>query len=81
MTSLGMDKTDCPKASTAIEMWIESFEFFSGLYCLYDYRIPFLTFPRVKSWNEQFPPHPEPIYVDTHLIQEFYICGFSTGWR
>ena len=32
-------------------------------------RIPFLTFPRVKSWNEQFPPHPEPISVDGHLIQ------------
>ena len=32
-------------------------------------RIPFLTFPRVKSWNEQFPPHPEPVYVDSHLIQ------------
>jgi len=32
-------------------------------------RIPFLTFPRVKSWNEQFPPHPEPIFVDAHLIQ------------
>ena len=32
-------------------------------------RIPFLTFPRIKSWNEQFPPHPEPIFVDAHLIQ------------
>ena len=32
-------------------------------------RIPFLTFPRMKSWNEQFSPHPEPIYVDAHLIQ------------
>ncbi len=32
-------------------------------------RIPFLTFPRLKTWNEQFPPHPEAIPVDGHLIQ------------
>ena len=32
-------------------------------------RIPFLTFPRARSWNEQFPPHPEAIKLDTHLIQ------------
>ena len=51
-------------------MWIESFEFFSGAVLAYMItRIPFLTFPRVKSWNEQFPPHPEPVYVDAHLIQ------------
>ncbi len=56
-------------------------------------RIPFLTFPRVKSWNEQFPPHPEPIYVDAHLIQRilhmrlfywlaliFAIIPLTFGW-
>ena len=56
-------------------------------------RIPFLTFPRVKSWNEQFPPHPEPVYVDAHLIQRvlhmrlfywlalvFAIIPLSFGW-
>tara|TARA_B100000886_G_scaffold79729_1_gene51740 strand:+ start:177 stop:752 length:576 start_codon:yes stop_codon:yes gene_type:complete len=32
-------------------------------------RVPFLIFPRFKSWNQQFPPHPEPVYVDSHLIQ------------
>ena len=56
-------------------------------------RIPFLTFPRVKSWNEQFPPHPEPVYVDGHLIQRvlhmrlfywlalvFAIIPLTFGW-
>ena len=75
-------------------MWIESFEFFSGAVLAYMItRIPFLTFPRVKSWNEQFPPHPEPVYVDAHLIQRvlhmrlfywlalvFAIIPLTFGW-
>ena len=75
-------------------MWIESFEFFSGAVLAYMItRIPFLTFPRVKSWNEQFPHHPEPIYVDAHLIQRvlhmrlfywlalvFAIIPLTFGW-
>ena len=75
-------------------MWIESFEFFSGAVLAYMItRIPFLTFPRVKSWNEQFPPHPEPVSVDAHLIQRvlhmrlfywlalvFAIIPLTFGW-
>ena len=75
-------------------MWIEFFEFFSGAVMAYLItRIPFLTFPRVKSWNEQFPPHPEPIYVDAHLVQRilhmrlfywlaliFAIIPLTFGW-
>jgi hypothetical protein len=75
-------------------MWIESFEFFSGAVMAYMItRIPFLTFPRVKSWNEQFPPHPEPVYVDAHLVQRvlhmrvfywlalvFAIIPLTFGW-
>ena len=75
-------------------MWIESFEFFSGAVLAYMItRIPFLTFPRVKSWNEQFPPHPGPVYVDAHLIQRvlhmrlfywlalvFAIIPLTFGW-
>ena len=28
-----------------------------------------LTFPRMKSWNDQFTPHPEPIFVDGELLR------------
>ena len=75
-------------------MWAITFEFLSGAIMAYMItRIPFLTFPRVKSWNEQFPPHPEPIFVDAHLIQRlmhmrlfywlalvFAIIPLTFGW-
>lgn len=75
-------------------MWLELFEFFTGAVMAYLItRIPFLTFPRMKSWNEQFPPHPESIYVDGHLIQRvlhmrifywlalvFAIIPLTFGW-
>lgn len=75
-------------------MWIDFFEFFSGAIMAYLItRIPYLTFPRVKSWNEQFPPHPGPIYVDAHLVQRvlhmrmfywlaivFAIIPLTFGW-
>lgn len=54
----------------AINMWdmISNF-IFGAVFAHLITRIPFITFPRLKTWNEQFPPHPEPIYVDGHLIQ------------
>ena len=75
-------------------MLVEFFEFTTGAIMAYLItRIPFLTFPRVKSWNEQFPPHPEPVYVDEHLIQRilhmrifywlalvFAIIPLTFGW-
>lgn len=75
-------------------MWLIGFEFLSGAVLAYLItRIPFLTFPRVKSWNDQFPPHPEPIFVDGHLIQRllhmrlfywlaliFAIIPLTFGW-
>tara|TARA_B100000683_G_scaffold74338_1_gene73105 strand:- start:8005 stop:8592 length:588 start_codon:yes stop_codon:yes gene_type:complete len=52
------------------EMFYEAFEFTIGAMLAYLItRVPFLTFPRVKSWNQQFSPHPEPVFVDGHLIQ------------
>ena len=75
-------------------MLLELFEFLSGAVMAFLItRIPFLTFPRLKSWNEQFPPHPEPIYVDAYLIQRvlhmrlfywlaviFAIIPLTFGW-
>jgi len=54
----------------AIEMWdIISNFLFGAIFAHLITRIPFLTFPRLKTWNEQFTPHPEAIPVDGHLIQ------------
>ena len=54
----------------ASEMWAEFIEFLIGAVTAHMItRVPFLTFPRLKTWNEQFPPHPEAVYVDAHLIQ------------
>jgi len=51
-------------------MWDLFFEFLMGAILAHLItRIPFLTFPRLSSWNEQFNPHPDPIYIDGHLIQ------------
>lgn len=51
-------------------MWSEVFDFSLGASVAYIItRVPYLTFPRLKSWNEHFPPHPEPIYVDAYLVQ------------
>ena len=51
-------------------MWDLFFEFLLGAILAHLItRIPFLTFPRMSSWNEQFNPHPHPIYIDAHLIQ------------
>ena len=75
-------------------MWGVFFEFLIGAVIAYMItRIPFLTFPRIKSWNEQFSPHPEPIYIDEYLIQRllhmrlfywlalfFAIIPLSFGW-
>lgn len=54
----------------ASDMWDLFFEFLMGAILAHLItRIPFLTFPRLSSWNEQFNPHPDPIYIDGHLIQ------------
>ena len=51
-------------------MWAEFIEFSIGAVAAHLItRVPFLTFPRLKTWNEQFPPHPEAVYIDAHLIQ------------
>ena len=51
-------------------MWSTVLEFsFGAILAHLIVRVPFLTFPRMKSWNEQFPPHPEAVYIDSHLIQ------------
>ena len=51
-------------------MWDILFEFLTGVILAHLItRVPLLTFPRARSWNQQFPPHPEPIPVNSHLIQ------------
>ena len=51
-------------------MWNELFGFFIGASFAYVVvRMPFLMFPRMRSWNEQFSTHPSPIPLDPHLIQ------------
>ncbi|MDP6869305.1 MAG: hypothetical protein QGI21_00840 [Candidatus Poseidoniaceae archaeon] len=32
-------------------------------------RIPTLFFPRMYTWNDQFPPHPDPIPLNPYLTQ------------
>ena len=51
-------------------MWDIILNFSLGLvFAHLSIRIPLLTFPRMKSWNTQFPPHPEPILVDGQLLR------------
>lgn len=51
-------------------MWAIFFEFMVGAIVAHLItRVPFLTFPRLRAWNVQFSPHPEHIYIDSHLIQ------------
>ena len=78
----------------ANEMWSTVLEFsFGAILAHLIVRVPFLTFPRMKSWNEQFPPHPEAVYIDSHLIQRvmhmrifywvaliFALIPLSFGW-
>ena len=63
-------------------MWLEIFSFFVGLFFSHAvFRIPLLIFPRMKSWNDQFTPHPEPVNVDGELLlrvlhmRNFYYLG------
>ncbi len=51
-------------------MWAILIEFLVGAILAHLItRIPLLTFPRLRAWNVQFAPHPEPVYVGSHLIQ------------
>ena len=51
-------------------MWIEIALFFCGAVIGHLVpRITWLILPRFESWNQQFPPHPEPIPVDEYLTQ------------
>jgi hypothetical protein len=51
-------------------MWIEIILFLCGAIIGHLIpRIPWLVLPRFRAWNQQFPPHPEPIPVDGYLIQ------------
>jgi hypothetical protein len=63
-------------------MWFEVFSFFVGVFFSHTaFRIPFLLFPRMKSWNDQFTSHPEPVNVDGELLlrvlhmRNFYYLG------
>ena len=51
-------------------MWTEIILFFCG--ALIGHLVPRITWlvlPRIGAWNQQFPPHPEPIVIDEYLIQ------------
>ena len=51
-------------------MWTEITLFFCGAVIGHLVpRITWLILPRFGAWNQQFPPHPEPIHVDEYLIQ------------
>ena len=51
-------------------MWIEIALFLLGAVIGHLVpRVTWLVLPRFSAWNQQFPPHPEPIPVDEYLIQ------------
>jgi hypothetical protein len=75
-------------------MWELFFNFSIGfVFAHIVVRVPMLTFPRMKSWNDQFTPHPEPIFVDGELLRRvldmrnfywlalfFAIIPLTFGW-